>query len=64
MIGKGQRHTGVLALVQPQVPVEHHGELGPSDILIGLEGTVRITGGDSGRVQVIHIGGSPIVFGV
>ena len=44
--------------------VDDSGHLCPGDAVVGLEGAVRITGGDSGRVQVIHIGGSPIVFGV
>ena len=63
-IREGQRHISVLALVQLQIAVEHDGELGPADILVGAEGAVTVAGGNVGIIQEVHIGGGPVIIDV
>ena len=63
-IREGQRHIGILALIQLQIAVKHHGELGPADILVGTEGAVAVAGGDVGVIEEVHIGGGPVIIDV
>ena len=64
VVGKGQDHVGVLALIQTQVAVEHHRELGPGDVLAGAEGAVGVARGNAGGVQELHVVGTPVALGI